>query len=270
MLKHIIIYQILSIICLFSTQKGIAQDTVKDRVKPPIGYTRVTVEENSFGAFLRNMSLLPSGSPVLDYRGEEIYDQDNHIGIINYDVGHKDLQQCADAVIRLRTEYLWSQEKYDKISFHFTSGDVYSWEDHKKGIRPIVSGNKVSFASKKGYDDSYRNLKNYLDYIYMYAGTISINKEMKKVGLQEDIHIGDVIVVPGSPGHAVIIIDEAENTSGDKVFLLAQGFTPAQSIHILKNNGDVNLNNWYSIKNGETTTTARFVFYDTNVRRFKD
>lgn len=246
------------------------QNTVQSSVALPSGYTRTALTQNSFGTFLRSMKLLPKGSPVLDYRGQKIYNQNAHLGVINYDIGKKDLQQCADAVIRLRAEYLWEQQRYDEITFHFTSGHAYAWNDYKKGIRPVVNGNKVSFIQKANFDASYTNFRKYLDYVYMYAGTISINKEMTKVNKSDEINIGDVIVVPGSPGHAVMIIDEAKNEAGDKIFLIAQGFTPAQSIHILKNTGEPTLKNWYHISNGGYTITERFDFYDTNVRRFKE
>lgn len=266
------IYFPLLILFLFISCKKetVAQkNTVETRITVPNGYTRTSLSINSFGTFLRSLELQPEGSPILDYRGEKIYNQSAHIAVVNYDIGHKDLQQCADAVIRLRAEYLWEQKRYTEISFHFTSGHLYSWNDHKKGMRPLVRGNNVSFEKKASFDDSYANFRNYLDYVFIYAGTISINKEMKKVYPSNEITIGDVIVTPGSPGHAVIIIDEAVNKSGDKIFLIAQSYTPAQSIHILKNKKEPTLKNWYHVSNGGNTSTARYEFYNTNVKRFK-
>ncbi|MBB6463552.1 DUF4846 domain-containing protein [Flammeovirga kamogawensis] len=257
-----------STVFVFTAKAQNTQNTVVARVPSPDNYSRTTLPDDSFGTFLRTMPLLPKGAPILDYNGDKIYNQNEHIGIINYDVGKKDLQQCADAVIRLYAEYLWEQKRFDEITFHFTSGHAYAWNQYKKGIRPIVSGNKVTFKTISSPNNSYEAFRKYLDYVYMYAGTISINKEMKKVASTDKIKIGDVIVTPGSPGHAVIIIDEAVNTNGDKIFLLAEGYTPAQSIHILKNPFDTSLQNWYVINNEAETETARYTFYTTNIRRF--
>ena len=80
--------------------------TIKERITPPAGYTWVTEKEGSFGAFLQDVKLEADGSPILDYNGQPISNQSEHVAILNYDVGNKNLQQCADAVIRLRAEYL--------------------------------------------------------------------------------------------------------------------------------------------------------------------
>ena len=80
-----------------------------------------------------------------------------------------------------------------------------------------------------------------------------------------------MIVTPGSPGHAVIIVGAAENSSGDRVYLIAEGYTPAQSIHIITNPFDGRLNPWYQLDvNKSSTVTARYAFEETNIRRFKD
>ncbi|AZQ63936.1 hypothetical protein EI427_17400 [Flammeovirga pectinis] len=261
-------FTLFSTVYMFTAKAQDTENSVEGRIPTPNNYTRTTLADNSFGAFLRAMLLLPKGAPILDYDGDEIYNQSEHIGIINYDVGKKDLQQCADAAIRLFAEYLWEQKRFDEITFHFTSGHAYAWNQYKKGIRPIVSGNKVTFKTISSPNSTYAAFRKYLDYVYMYAGTISINKEMKKVSTSDKVKIGDVIVTPGSPGHAVIIIDEAVNNNGDKIFLLAEGYTPAQSIHILKNPFDTALQNWYFINNEGETETARYTFYTTNIRRF--
>jgi len=40
----------------------------------------------------------------------------------------------------------------------------------------------------------------------------------------EEINIGDVFIVGGSPGHAVIVVDMAQNDNNEKIFLLAQSY----------------------------------------------
>ena len=50
------------------------------------------------------------------------------------------------------------------------------------------------------------------------------------------MQIGDVFIKGGFPGHAVVVLDMAENDrTGQRVFLLAQSYMPAQDIHIMKN-----------------------------------
>ena len=45
----------------------------------------------------------------------------------------------------------------------------------------------------------------------------------------------DVFLKGASPGHVVMIADVCKNAEGEKAFLLAQGYMPAQEFHILKN-----------------------------------
>jgi len=42
-----------------------------------------------------------------------------HEAVIDRDPGNRNIQQCADAVIRLRAEYLYSRKAYEAI--HSTS-----------------------------------------------------------------------------------------------------------------------------------------------------
>ena len=84
-------------------------------------------------------------------------------------------------------------------------------------------------------DDSYQNFREYLEVIFRYAGTISLDRESVSVSQNSQIKTGDFIIKPGSPGHSVIVAGVARSNSGKKLYLLAESFMPAQDIHILKN-----------------------------------
>ena len=78
---------------------------------------------------------------------------------------------------------------------------------------------------------------------------------------------GDILIIPGSPGHVVFIAGTCENKKGERLFLLSEGFTPAQSIHLLKNPFDENISPWYKLEvNSEKINTARFTFSPVNFR----
>ncbi|AZA85033.1 hypothetical protein C1637_12420 [Chryseobacterium lactis] len=245
------------------------KNTVKERFSPPEGYEWIKEKSDSFGYFIENFKLKPYGSPILKYDGSSISTQHLHEAVFDIDTGNKDLQQCADAVIRMRAEYLYKIKKADDIKFHFTSGDLLSWNDYKNGTRAFVNGNSVSFRKTAGFDDSYQNFRNYLELIFNYAGTISLNKETKPVTENSHLKTGDILITPGSPGHVVFVAGVCENTAGKKLFLLAEGFTPAQSIHLLSNPFNKNISPWYDLDvNAPETKTARYIFKPTNFRSF--
>jgi len=219
--------------------------TVKARFTPPQGFARIAVEPESFGYYLRNFPLLAIDQKVHLYNGNLKNDQTVHASIFDIDVGKRDLQQCADAVMRLRAEYLLGQKKYSEIAFIFTNGWNFEYEKWKAGNDLVVSGNKTYWKSSAAPKTSYKEFRKYMDQVFMYAGTLSLSKELKPKRL-EDIEIGDVFILGGSPGHAVLVIDVAENTSsGDKAFMLAQSYMPAQQIHVLKNKENSVLSPWY-------------------------
>lgn len=243
--------------------------TIKERFSPPKDYKWVDEKSDSFGYFIENFKLKSYGSPVLKYDGTPVSTQHLHEAVFDIDTGNKDLQQCADAVIRLRAEYLYKAKKYDEIRFHFTSGDLLSWNDYKNGTRAFVSGNSVSFRKTANFDDSYQNFRNYLDLIFNYAGTISLNKETKPVAQNPDIKTGDILITPGSPGHVVFIAGVCKNKEGKRLFLLGEGFTPAQSVHLLSNPFNKNISPWYDLDiHAQETKTARYIFKPTNLRSF--
>ena len=91
------------------------------------------------------------------------------------------------------------------------------------------------------------------------CGSASLSKQMKSKRL-EDMLPGDVLVHVGFPGHAAIVIDMATNAQGEKIYLLAQSFMPAQDIHILKNPANSQLSPWYKLKDEEFILTPEYTF----------
>ena len=243
--------------------------SIVNRIKPPAGYKRTEVDSVSFAGWLRSLPLKQAGSPVLLYNGQRKHNQKAHVAVVDIDVGTRDLQQCADAVIRLRAEYFFSLHQYDSISFDFTSGDAASFRKWIEGVRPRVRGNKVEWIKTGVVDSSYRSSRDYLDVVFTYAGSYSLERQMKPKEDICDVAIGDVFVQEGFPGHAVIVVDVAlHKSTGEKVFLLAQSFMPAQEIHILKNPTDSRLSPWYECDFGHELKTPDWTFKRDDLREF--
>ncbi|TYA84126.1 DUF4846 domain-containing protein [Seonamhaeicola marinus] len=243
--------------------------TIKTRVQTPKGFKRVTYPKGSFQEYLRNYKLKAYGSKIINYDGSEYYWQRGHIGILDIPVPKNGLQQCADALIRVRSEYLWDTNRKDDIGFNFTSGHYCSWIKYAEGYRPKINGNKVSFHKTANKDDSKANFYRYLNLIYTYSGTLSLYHELPKIGDVKNLRIGDMLIIGGSPGHIVIICDESTNEKGDKLYMLFQGNTPAQSVHLVKNLEDHTISPWYHLEKGAIIPVSNYTFYDSKFVRFK-
>ena len=241
-------------------------DSIESRISPPPGFRRVAVEPGSFAAALRRLPLRPAGSPVLLYDGRPKHRQDVHAAVVDMPIGHRDLQQCADAVMRLRAEYLRSAGRQDEISFKFASGFRASWPRWKEGWRPVVQGNRVSERKTAMPDPSDRSFRAYMETLFQYANTYSLANEMQAVLRARDMRIGDVFVHGGFPGHAAIVADMAESSEGSRVFLLLQSYMPAQDIHVLKNPKDGGA--WYPVDFDRVLDTPEWTFSAADLRRF--
>jgi hypothetical protein len=219
--------------------------TIVNRTSVPKGYKRKNVGKGSFAEWLRYLPLFEKQHLVKLHDGSKKWNQFAHHAVVDMDVGKADLQQCADAVMRLQAEYHYSTKAYDKIHFNYTSGDRVSFEDWRKGRRPKVNGNKVNFVNNGKVSNGYSNFKAYLRQIFTYAGTASLSKELKSKKLKE-IQAGDVFIQGGFPGHAILVLDVAINEKGEKLFMVGQSYMPAQEFHVLKNKENKKLSPWYS------------------------
>lgn len=238
-----------------------------NQISPPKGFKRVLNKKTSFGAWLQHLPLKENNTVYL-FNGEEKYNQSAQYKVIDIDVGTKDLQQCADAVMRLRAEYLYASNQKEKIHFNYTNGANIPFSKWSSGLYPSLKNNKVVWVSSSN-NESYKSFKKYINNIFMYAGTASLEKELQQVDIQ-DIEIGDVFIKGGFPGHAVIVVDVATNESSEKCFMVAQSYMPAQNIHILKNPNNSSYSPWYVVSEcSDIIETPEWTFYPNQLKRFK-
>lgn len=238
--------------------------SIVTRFYVPEGYNRIEVGRNSYASYIRNLPLKNHGSVVYYYDGK-IKGRNVHEAVIDMEIGKQNLQQCADAAIRLRAEYLFQQKRYEEIQFQLTNGFWCDYSHWRKGNRLKVLNNKASWSEGGIPSDSYSSFRSYLDVVFTYAGTLSLAQTMERSSVKE-MKIGDIFLQGGAPGHAVIICDMAENAKGEKLFMLAQSYMPAQEIHVLKNYNQPDISPWYRADFGEFLLTPEWKFSSNDVR----
>ena len=247
-----------------------AGKTIAERINAPRGYERVSLKAGSFGHFLRHQPLKEHGAKVHYYDGEEKRRQKTSVAVLDIDVGERDLQQCADAVMRLRAEYLFKHKRFEDIHFKFTNGERVDYLKYANGYRATVKNDKVTWKKSAKKDRSYTTFRKYLNLIFTFSGSHSLERELDPVKSTADIQVGDVIVKGGFPGHVLIVVDAATNEeTGDRLFLLAQGSTPAQEMHIVTNPEEINRSPWYHLTPGKDLDTAEYFFKKVKIKRFR-
>ncbi len=241
--------------------------TVDERYPAPEGYEKIIYEEDSFSEFLRQQELKPYGEKVLYYDGRTKNKNGVYDSVFRVDIGNRDLHQCADAIMLLRAEYLFSLGLYDEIGFDFVSGFRAEYSKWMAGYRIKVEGNNVAYYKAVEASNTYESFRKYMEMVMAYASTLSLEKELKAISVN-DLEVGDIFIIGGSPGHAIIVVDAAINADNEKVFLLAQSYMPAQETQLLINPVDESLSPWYSLKDKEKLVTPEWSFQLTDLKRF--
>src|SRR6185312_5801314 len=189
-----------------------AADTLEARFSPPPGAARVAVADGSFGDFLRRLPLKPRGTAVRLYDGTPEARQDVHAAVVDLDVPPRDLQQCADAVMRLWAEYRYTLGA--RIAFH-----------------PDPGKSRALAFDARTHDR--RAFEHWLIKVFADAGSASLEAELRAAS--GEVQPGDVLIQGGYPGHAVLVLDVAAGKDGRRWLLLGQSYMPAQDFHVLVN-----------------------------------
>lgn len=213
----------------------------------PNGFERLTVKEKSFAAWLRNLEIKKSKN-LHYYNGKPSNHQNWVYGIINIDVPSNGLQQCADAIMRLKAEYLYSQKQFQAIKF----------------------GNQKHLYS---FLDSYNScisrdcFTHYLNQVFAFCGTYTLEEMSKQRDDFEAIEPTDLLVKGGSPGHAMLVADVAINkNTGEKLYLLLQSYSPSEDVHIVVNQVNSALGPWYKVEKNEQISTPGYTFAKQHLR----
>lgn len=229
-----------------------AQVATVGQIPLPDGYTRCSVPPGAFAQWLRSFKLR-SNNTVYLYNGQPADRQDMQYAVLNLTTGTKNLQQCADAIMRLRAEYYFARKEYGKIEF-VDGKKKYNFGDYSANIEAT--------------SDTHRLLMGFLENVFINCGTYTVNTMSNPIPLTS-MQPGDMFVKAGSPGHAMIVMDVAQNAAGQKIYLLAQSYMPAQDMHIVVNPGNTALNPWYQANDGGIIVTPGFVFLSSQLKRWR-
>ncbi len=240
------------------------------RFTPPDGFFRVPAAADTFAAWLRGLPLKPEGTTVLLHTGAPKSRQNVHAAVIEIDTGKRDLQQCADAVMRIYAEWQFARGDFGRIAFNDTGqGSPMPFSRWAAGERPRASGHALVWTKRAAADVSYASFRRYMDTVFAWAGTHSLERELVPVA-DGRVEIGDVFIKGGFPGHAVLVADVAEHpASGARRFLLIQSFMPAQDTHVLKGAGASEGSPWYALEAGKPLVTPEWTFAPGSHRRWR-
>ena len=220
-----------------------------DAIPTPSGFHRVPATTHDFVGFLRHLPLRKDRTVYL-YNGQPKKNQDAQFAVLDLSIGNEDLEQCADAVMRLRAEYLYAMNDFQDIDFYTEQGARLNFKDWAENHH---SANRASFDA-------------YLKKVFNYCSTRTLEKALKPQPYSQ-LAGGDVLIHGGSPGHAMLVIDVAEDARGHRIYLLAQSYMPAQDIHIVKNPTEPGINPWYTAdRAGSILETPEYTFSTNQLR----
>lgn len=239
------------------------EKAIGTRFNPPSGYKRIDLVTSSFGEYLRSFNLKDYNIKPLSYNTTtEALEENvslNTISVLDISlINGRNLQTAPNSIIRLYAEYLYKHAHYDDISFKLATTPLFEcdYATWTKGGRLKVNenGTQIEWCLEHGAHCTHRDVelgasqstfKYYLQNVMMYTSTTSLKTNLYKVQ-NNDIAPGDVIFYADSSIPS-IVVDVAVDASGNKLFVLAQGGTPASEIYIVRNEKNSNNNPWHSL-----------------------
>ncbi|MBP3788442.1 MAG: hypothetical protein J6I52_02345 [Prevotella sp.] len=221
-------------------------------IPTPWGYDRVSGDDATYGWYLRSLPLKKKGAKVQLFTGGEARFQSLCYAVVDLPL-LSNAEQCADVCMRLRAEYLFNTGQYSRIHFKNVNGKTMHY----------------------GGGSSRKAFERYLRNVYGVASTFSLSRELEQRRLK-DLQLGDVFVYaaadrPGNQkyGHAVMVVDVAQDKHGRKAFLLAEGNTPARDIHVMRNFTNPFRSPWFTLdEDAENLLLSVFHYKASDLKHF--
>ena len=227
-----------------SITEHLFKPSVVSDIPLPDGYERLTSDSNSFAFYLQHFQL-KDDKTIYFYDGSKKENQNSQFAVLKIDIGNKNLMQCADAIMRIRAGYFFNRKEYDKIVFK-SANKTYSF---------------IEYVRLADIENIQKAFNSFMERVYDNCGTYNLSESLKPKKDIKNIAIGDVLVKGGSPGHAMIVMDVAVNKkTKQRIYLLAQGYMPAQSIHIVINPMSNILSPWYKTDEEADIITPGYIF----------
>jgi hypothetical protein len=197
----------------------------------PPGWERLPAKASTFGEYLQRLLFEPTDSTFFWDGTIGIY---HPVAAIHRLKNLTENQQCADVIMRLNSDYKRSIGV--EIHWHDVNGKLKIWKGD--------------------------NYDRFMNGIYNYSNTYSLYKfDSYKVKLA-DMLPGDILILPGFPGHVVMVTDVLKK--GDKIKIaIVEGFTPAVQPFLYKSGEDIHLE-W-----NKGVTVSGYHFDEDNLRRLK-
>lgn len=189
------------------------------------------------------------------------------MAVFTLPIENRDLQQCADSVMRMYGEYYYSRGEFNKIKFPMGGGFVGDFEKWCQGYRISLSNDRLYWKEDAQCNSSYESFVEFMKLVFAYSGTLNMDEASERIELQDAV-IGDIFIKGGSPGHVVMIVDMCENKSGEKAFLLGQGYMPAQEFHVIKNPRHDSDPWYYESEITYPFETAEYTFPENSLKSF--
>lgn len=237
--------------------------TVETRFAPPEGFERAEQADDSFASWLRALPLKPDDALVYLFDGTLKPDA-RFDAVLRIDVGTRDLLQTTDLFIRLRGGYLYEQQRFDEISFHFLSGFACSFDKWSDGFRTKVTGNKVEWVKTDTPDASQPVFDKYLTNLYVYSNATAMAQDVVAAPV---ISAGDVFLKNGGALIADLCRDPE---TGRTAILLVRCGAPTQDVYVVQNAAEPELSPWFILPESGPIRTPEGDFLVSDAMRFKN
>ncbi len=235
-------------------------DTIKTRYNTPEGFKRVALEGKSFGVFLRDQKLMPYDEL---HCIDGIYDS-----ILDIEIDPEKVHQSS-ALMLMRAEYLYAEDRYKEISFQFESGFVAEYEKWTRGNRLDKQGGELQWVQRGHTSNKREDLMDFMDAVFKYSSGLTIEEILVPVSL-EKMSIGDVFIRGGGVGQIAMVVDMAKHEeTGEIVFILAQSSIVTKETSILLNPTDPERNPWYTQEVAEGLMTPEGKFVESDLKGFQ-